>query len=122
VFCTVYRLRSLGDLIRPASPFYRAGFDGVLVYDRDRYNEMAAWLYDIETGEERMSIVRARIKIRDGGALISGTEMRFRASKSKGDAYRQTWWCVPLTKVMVKQPAGGTMDAGTNDQQERKAT
>ncbi|CAN7752494.1 hypothetical protein LJR084_006893 [Variovorax sp. LjRoot84] len=44
-----------------------------------------------------MRLVSARVvKARDGGVLIAGDEMHYRASKDKGRAYRQTWWCVPL--------------------------
>ena len=76
--------------------------DGLLVYDKDAYGQMCAQLLDLETNQEVMRLVSARVvKARDGGVLISGDEMHFRASKDKGRACRQTWWCVPLTKVQL---------------------
>ena len=32
--------------------------------------------------------------IKDGGVLIEGMEIHFRASKSKPEAKKQTWWCI----------------------------
>jgi hypothetical protein len=86
----------------PGNPNYLHSRDGLLVYDKDSYGEMRAQLFDLETEQELMRLVRARVvKARDGGVLITGDEMHFRATKDKGTARRQTWWCIPLSKVTV---------------------
>lgn len=93
------------------------GWEGALVYDLNRRGEMCAQLFDLETSEEKMRIERARVlKARDGGLLISGEEMHYRASKDRGTAYRQTWWCMPLTKVMMAR----SVDASTAQQTPRE--
>ena len=105
MFCTVYRLRSLGARIRPTNPLYLRGVEGFLVYDKDQHGQMCAQLFEVENNHELMRLQRAHVvKARDGGLLIAGDEMHFRASKDKGTTHRQTWWCVPLTKVQLSTP------------------
>lgn len=105
VFCTVYRLRYLGSLISPNDSMYMRGRAGMLVYERDRHLEMRAALYDIETGDELMILSRARvIKAGHGGVLFGGVDLHFRGIKSSGEARRQSWWCMPLTKVVTSHP------------------
>lgn len=43
---------------------------------------------------------------------VSGDEMHYRASKDKGRAYRQTWWCVPLLHVTQAAPTAADQAAG----------
>jgi hypothetical protein len=86
----------------PGNPNHMHSRDGLLVYDKDAYGQMCAQFFDLESNQELMRLVSARdIKVRDGGVLITGDELHYRASKDKGRAYRQAWWCVPLTKVTV---------------------
>ncbi|RZL68467.1 MAG: hypothetical protein EOP77_01230 [Variovorax sp.] len=74
----------------------------MLVYERDRHLEMRAALHDIETGDELMILSRARvIKAGHGGVLFGGVDLHFRGIKSSGEARRQSWWCIPMTKVVV---------------------
>lgn len=118
VFCTVYRLRYLGSLIRPADPMYMLGRGGMLVYERDRHLEMRATLHHVETGEELMILSRARvIKAGHGGVLFGGVDLHFRGLKSSGEARAQSWWCVPMTKVVVPAPEKPGF-AGSNNQGE----
>jgi hypothetical protein len=103
----------------PGNPNHMRSRDGLLVYDKDACGEMCAQLFDLETEHQLMRLVRARVvKARDGGVLITGDEMRFRASKDKGTAYRQTWWCVPLTKVTVAaaEPAEAAKENRPHDE------
>jgi hypothetical protein len=82
--------------MREGDTFYRRGWDGLLVYDFVEAHGMHAILYDVESGEEKMRLYSARVvKARDGGLLITGEERKFRGLKSKGEAWRQSWWCVP---------------------------
>ena len=86
MICTVYRLRQHGIRLREGDGLYMRGWDGALVYDINRRGEMCAQLFDLETSQEKMRIERARVvKARDGGLLISGEEMHYRALKDKGD-------------------------------------
>ena len=102
MFCAVYRLRYLGNLITPDEPRYMAGTHGVLSYLPDRHLEMRATLYRIEDEAEIMFLSRARVvKAGHGGILFGGVDLVYRGVKSKGEAYRQSWWCVPMTRVTV---------------------
>ena len=85
---------------------YMRGFSGMLMYERDRHLHMRATLYDIESGEETMFLSRARvIKAGHGGVLFGGVDLHFRSLKSSGEARQQSWWCVPLTRVVVPAPS-----------------
>jgi len=88
-------------LLRPDHPMYRRGWDGLLIYDRvEGRIERHAILHRVVSGDEIVRLYAARVgKVRYGGVLILGTEMHFRASKSKGQGYRQTWWCIPRSKT-----------------------
>ena len=77
-------------------------WDGMLLFDKDVLGRMRAALYDVETMNEKMWLARPQVlKIGHGGVLIGGDEMHFRGTKSKGEPYRQSWWCVPATKVNI---------------------
>jgi len=97
VFCTVYPLRHRGQLLRPGDAFFMSGRAGVLTVDRGLgTSEVHAVLADVETGDEVLRLYRARlVKIAAGGVLLAGDEVRFRGSKSKGEHFRQSWWCLP---------------------------
>jgi len=87
---SAYPLRRLGSPNIPDNPLYMRGRAGLLEYDADSAGRMVALLRDVEIGEEIMRLSSARmLKARDGGLLITGTEMHFRAAKSKGEARRQ---------------------------------
>lgn len=84
------------------------GTPGALLYLPDRHMEMRATLYRIEDDAEIMFLSRARvIKAGHGGILFGGVDRRFRGVKSKGDEYRQSWWCVPMTKVVLPPSQDG---------------
>lgn len=88
--------------MRPGDTFYMLGRDGMLMFERDRHLDMRASLFHVETGEELMILSRARVvKAGHGGVLFGGVDMHFRGLKSKGEAYQQSWWCVPMTKVIL---------------------
>lgn len=108
VFCTLYKLRYLGSLITPNDQMYMRPWSGMLLFDKDESHRMRAALYDVETGLERMWLAHPRvIKIGHGGVLIGGAEMYFRGTKSKGESFQQSWWCVPATMVNLshEEPA-----------------
>lgn len=85
----------MGELVAPSDPRYMVGRGGMLMFEPDRHLEMRATLLDIETGNEVFYLSRARlIKAGHGGMLFGGI-------KSKGEAWRQSWWCVPMTKVVL---------------------
>ncbi|MFC5608208.1 hypothetical protein [Variovorax soli] len=70
--------------------------------------EVHAVLHHVETGEEVARLYAARlVKIAGGGVLLSGDDVVFRGSKSKGDRYRQSWWCVPLA-AKIKTAEGAS--------------
>ena len=102
MFCNVFVLRYLGNVITRDEPRFMVGTPGALLYLADRRMEMRATLYRIEDDAEIMFLSRARvIKAGHGGILFGGVDLRFRGVKSKGDEYRQSWWCVPMTKVVL---------------------
>lgn len=82
------------------------GRAGVLTVDRGLgTSDIHAVLTDVETGEEKARLYAARlVKVAGGGLLLAGNEMIFRGSKSKGEPYRQTWWCVPLAVRPTRAP------------------
>jgi len=105
VFATVYPLRLRGNLLKPGDLFYMRGRSGVLTVDRGLGTaDVHAVLNHIETNEEVMRLYEARlVKIAGGGVLLAGSEVIFRGAKSKGESYRQSWWCVPLA-ASVRAP------------------
>ena len=92
----------MGELVAPSDPRYMVGRGGMLMFEPDRQLEMRATLLDIETGNEVFYLSRARlIKAGHGGMLFGGVDLTFRGIKSHGEAWRQSWWCVPMTKVVL---------------------
>lgn len=89
-------------LLKPGQALYMAGRDGMLIYRRRSFDRMRASLHDLHEGDEQFALENARVlKVGHGGILIAGDEMHFAGIKSKGEARPQSWWCVPLTKVVL---------------------
>lgn len=105
MFCIVYPLRESGNWNSVHAILDRGPLQGCLYFGpvdkklRERFGRNAQVARLRALSDQERPIGRdlhwARtLVVRDGGVLISGTELHPRGLKSSPDKVAQTWWCM----------------------------